>query len=94
MYIYIYIQNHLILLDFDFEKLSHTNCTHDDNVLQNLEIAQKECKDDKQCTGVFQEKCTDENNYYLCLKNSTLLTDNRIQGCFHKKFPVGEYIDW
>ena len=88
----IYPLLYLIRLDFDFEKLSNTNCTHGDNVLQTLDLAKNECKDNKQCAGVFQENCADEKNYYMCLKNETILTDNQIEGCFYRKFPIGKYL--
>ena len=79
-----------IIADFDFEKLSNTNCTYEDEAFESLVTAKDNCRSNKQCAGVFQRNCSDDNNYYICLKNRTISSDFQIEGCLHYKFPMGK----
>ena len=81
-----------IIADFDFEKLSNTNCTYEDEAFESLVTAKDKCRSNKQCAGVFQRNCSDDNNYYICLKNRTISSDFQIEGCVHYKFPIGKYL--
>ena len=80
-----------IRLDFEFEQLSHTSCKHGGQELETLEDAKDECKGNKQCIGVFQDNRYDDEHYYICLKNATILNDIQIKGSLYKKFPIGKY---
>ena len=79
-----------IIADFDFEKLSNTNCTYEDEAFESLVTAKDRCRSNKQCAGVFQRNCSDDNYYYICLKNKTISSDFQIEGCLHYKFPIGK----
>ena len=81
-----------IIADFDFEKLSNTNCTYEDEAFESLVTAKDKCRSNKQCAGVFQRNCSDDNHYYICLKNKTISSDFQIEGCLHYKFPIGKYL--
>ena len=80
------------ILDYDFSKLSNTNCTHGDKAFDQYYDAEEECKNYDHCTGVFQKSCTEMANYYMCLSNETRSTNAQIESCVHKKFAISEYI--
>ena len=81
---------HFIIVDYDFEQLYNTHCSHEDKAFETLEDAKNECKINKECTGVLKKNCADDKDYYECLKTSTMSTDPLYEGCIYKKFPIGK----
>ena len=80
-----------LILGHDFERILNTHCTHGETSFETLDHAKDECKLNEECTGIFQKNCTDNKNYYECLKTSIMSNDAKNEGCFYKKFPVGKY---
>ena len=84
--------DHHTILDYDFSKLSNTNCTHGDKAFDYYYDAEDECRNYDQCTGVFQKNCIERTKYYMCLSGGTTSTNDQIKGCLHKKFAISKYI--
>ena len=78
------------ILDYDFEKILNTHCTHGNTSYEKLENAKDQCELNEKCTGIFQKNCADDKDYYECLKKSTVSNDDQHNGCFYKKFSVGK----
>ena len=77
-----------IILAYDFEKVAELNC-HPEDKGQTLENTKETCKNNHHCVGVFQKKCTSEEDSYVCLKNATISSHAQTEGCFYKKFAIG-----
>ena len=80
----------IYILDYDFERLFNTQCSHGKNSFETLEHAKDNCKANGQCIGVFQKNCTDDKKYYECSKNATIISNIQIEGCIYKKFSIGK----
>ena len=78
-----------IIVDYDFERLLNTHCSHGDESFDTLDNAKSKCKKNDECTGIFQKNCADHKDYYECLKTSTISNDAQSQGCLYRKFSVG-----
>ena len=76
-----------IIVDYDFERLLNTHCSHGDESFDTLDNAKSKCKKNDECTGIFQKNCADDKDYHECL--STISYDAQNQGCLYKKFSVG-----
>ena len=55
-----------------------------------LENTKEKCKNNHNCIGVFQTNCTDAEDSYVCFKNATSPSQVQTEGCFYKKFAIGE----
>ena len=83
-----------IILAYDFErihenKISIINCSPR-NEGEKLEQAKERCKNNNHCIGVFQTNCTDLGDSYVCLKNANSSSNTQTEGCFYKKFAIGQ----
>ena len=89
--IYLYI---FIILAYDFERIHENNINNINcspgNEGEKLEQAKERCKNNYRCIGVFQTNCTDVGDAYVCLKNANSSSNTQTEGCFYKKFAIGQ----
>ena len=81
--------NILIILAYVFEKVDSINCAPG-NETKTLENTKHNCKNNKQCVGVYQKKCTDDEDAYQCLKNKVSSSHVQNEGCLYRKFAIGK----
>ena len=81
--------NILIILAYVFEKVDSINCAPG-NESKPLENTKQNCKNNKQCLGVYQKKCTDNEDAYQCLKNKASSSHVQDEGCLYRKFAIGK----
>ena len=87
----IYYNKFLIILAYAFERVVSMTCAPGDEG-DTLESTKDKCKNNynNDCIGVFQSKCSNAEDSYLCFKNATILSQVHTEGCFFKKFAIGE----
>ena len=81
--------NILFILAYVFEKVDSINCAPG-NVSETLENTKQKCKNNKQCVGVYQKNCTDDEDAYQCLKNKDSSSHVQDEGCSYRKFAIGK----
>ena len=78
-----------IFLAYAFERVIEMKCSTGDEG-GTLENTKEKCKNNNDCIGVFQTKCTDAEDSYVCFKNATSPSQVQTEDCFYKKFAIGE----
>ena len=85
----VYRINILIVLAYVFEKVDSINCAPG-NENKTLENTKHNCKNNKQCLGVYQKNCTDDEDALQCLKNKASSSHVQDEGCSYRKFAIGK----
>ena len=83
------LSNYFIFLAYAFERVIEMKCSTGDEG-GTLENTKEKCKNNNDCIGVFQTKCTDAEDSYVCFKNATSPSQVQTEDCFYKKFAIGE----
>ena len=78
-----------IILAYVFEKVLNINCSPEEEsgTLQNIK---EKCKNNKQCIGVYQKTCNDDEDAYQCVKNQTSSSHVQDEGCLYRKIGIGK----
>ena len=75
---------------YDFKTLGNTDCSPRGEWVETLTEAENVCKNDKNCNGILDIDCNGNNNYYICPKNATTLSDKSIESCVYEKYIIGK----
>ena len=77
-----------IILAYVFEKVLNIDCSpgYESETLQNTK---EKCKNNKQCIGVYQKTCNDDEDAYQCVKNQTRWSHVQDEGCLYRKIGIG-----
>ena len=81
--------NILIILAYVFDKVYSINCAPG-NESKTLENTKHNCKNNKQCLGVYQKNCNDDEDAYQCLKNKANSSHVQDEGCLYRKSAIGK----
>ena len=59
-------------------------------MFQTVNEAKHDCENRKECKGVLDIDCNGQQDYYICLENATVTTDNDKESCFYDKYIIGK----
>ena len=82
----------MLILAYEFKKIENASCSPKGTAFKTLDEAESECKKSKPCKGILDVDCNDQKDYYICLKNATVVLDNKNGSCFHEKYIVGRQL--
>ena len=55
----------------------------------HIQNTKEKCKNNKQCIGVYQKTCNDDEDAYQCVKNQTSASHVQDEGCLYRKIGIG-----
>ena len=79
----------LFSLAYDYKIMIRAECSMIGGISPSRSEAEESCSKNKNCTGLLDQECNNNGEYYLCLRNETIKYNDDSSSCIYLKQIIG-----